>query len=203
MTFAGDDDSAGTVPATALQSTPESAASRADLPLTLLSAGYNLRHINAIRARFHSHAEHLALPALLWLHAQLADPCPEIARAAASVLEGLTLETRATRSLSLRQIEAGTGFARETLRRTARQLEDLGWMVRVASGARAVTPRFTDFLSADLQTERLSDFRWTAARIGELSDPAAAEFGATLSEALAAMRACRQDELPVSLHWWT
>jgi hypothetical protein len=57
-----------------------------ELALTLLSAGYHLRMINAIRARFDGQAERVVLPVLLWLAAQRHDPCPEVASAAAAIL---------------------------------------------------------------------------------------------------------------------
>ena len=69
---------------------------RAELPLTLLCAGYHLRLINAVRARFDGHAERVVLPGLLWLAALLCDPTAEVACAAAVVLEGLGLPTRPT-----------------------------------------------------------------------------------------------------------
>lgn len=180
----------------------ESAASRAELPLTLLSAGYHLRHINATRVCFDGRAERVVLPTILWLGEQLADPCPEVALAAASVLESLALKTGARPSTySLREIEIATGFPRETLRRTARQLEDSGWIVRGSDGTVGVTPQFTQYLVTDLESERLPDFRWTAARIRELTDPTAAGISVTVVQALTAMRACRSDELPTSHNW--
>lgn len=161
MAIADNSGIAQTEPATAQPAAAQdSAASRGELPLTLLSAGYHLRYINAIRARFDGQAERVVLPMLLWLGRQLADPCPEVAGAAAAVLESLALTTWATGSTpSLREIKRATGFPRETLRRTARQLEGFGWIARVAHGALAVTARFTEYLLADLESERLADFR--------------------------------------------
>lgn len=180
----------------------ESTAARAELPLTLLGAGYHLRYINGIRTCFGSRAERVVLPMILWLGEQLADPCPEVALAAASVLESLALKTGARPSTySLREIEIATGFPRETLRRTARQLENFGWIARGSDGAVGITPRFTQYLVTDLELERLPDFRWTAARIRELTDPTAAGISVTIVQALTAMRACRSDELPMSHHW--
>jgi DNA-binding IclR family transcriptional regulator len=179
-----------------------SGAVPSDLPLTLLAAGYHLRQINAVRARFDGRAERVALPVLLWLAARLADPDPEVAHAAAVVLQSLALETRPiSRSYSLREIGDATGFPRETLRRTARQLTGFGWILQDTAGQLSVTPRFTDYLWADGESERLQDFRWTAARLRELSDPATASSGASVTEALAAMSACRSEELPRSVHW--
>lgn len=179
-----------------------SGAVPSDLPLTLLAAGYHLRQLNAARARFDGHAERVVLPVVLWLAARLADPDPGVALAAAVVLQSLALETRPIpRGYSLREIEDATGFPRETLRRTARQLTGFGWIAQDTEGQLSVTPRFTDYLWADGESERLPDFRWTAARLHELSDPATASIGACVTEALAAMGACRGDELPRSIHW--
>lgn len=151
------------------------AVARAELPLVLLCSGYHLRQINAVRARFDGRAERVVLPVLLWLAARLADPNSAVARAAAGVLEGLGLETRPTpRGYSLREIERATGLPRETLRRTAGQLQGCGWIERDGKDPLTVTPRFTDYLWADGESERLQDFRWTAARLRELSDPACA-----------------------------
>jgi DNA-binding IclR family transcriptional regulator len=173
-----------------------------DLPLTLLAAGYHLRQINAVRARFDGHAERVVLPVLLWMAARLADPDPGVAQAAAVVLQSLALATQPIpRSYSLREIGDATGFPRETLRRTARQLTGFGWIEQGTGGQLSVTPRCTDYLWADGESERLQDFRWTAARLRELSDPATASIGAGVPEALAAMGACRGDELPRSIHW--
>ena len=115
-----------------------SAAVRAELPLTLLAAGYHLRQINAVRARFDGNPVRLVLPLVLWLAAQRADPRAAVAQAVTVVLASLGLETGPP-SYSLREIETATGIARETLRRTARQLEDCGWMARAADGEFAVT----------------------------------------------------------------
>jgi hypothetical protein len=184
-----------------LQEAP-SPAERVELPLTLLSAGYHLRQINAVRARFDGHAEWVVLPVLLWLAGRLADPDPALAHAAAVVLESMGLQTRPIpRGYSLREIGDATGVPRETLRRTAQQLDGFGWIVRDAEGQWSVATKFTDYLWADGGSERMRDFRWTAARVRELSDPATASIGACVTEALAAMRACRSDELPQSIHW--
>lgn len=178
------------------------ATARLQLPMTLLSSGYHLRHINAVRARFDGHAERLVLPVLLWLTARLTDPDPEVAQAAAWGLESMGLETRPIpRNYSLRAIGDATGFPRETLRRAVGQLKGFGWIGHDTQGKLSVTPRFTDYLWADGESERLQDFRWTAARVLELSDPATASIGACVIEALAAMRASRGDELPRSIHW--
>lgn len=177
------------------------ASTRFELPLTLLSAGYHLRQINAVRIRFDGRAERVVLPVLLWLAARLADPDHHVAQAAAVALERLGLGTRPIpRSYSLREIADATNFPRETLRRIARQIEGVGWIMPNTAGQLGVTPQFTDYLWADGESERLQDFRWTAARIGELSDPATAPIGACITEALAAMSACRGDELPRSIH---
>ncbi|WP_295448631.1 hypothetical protein [uncultured Thiodictyon sp.] len=178
------------------------AAARAELPLTLLCAGYHLRLLNAVRARFDGHAERVVLPILLWLATLLCAPNSEVACAAAVVLEGLGLETRPTpRSYSLREIEQATGLPRETLRRTAGQLQGFGWIERDGKDQLTVTPRFTDYLWADGGSARLEDFRWTAARLRELSDPACAGICVSAADALAAMRACRGDELFRSNRW--
>jgi DNA-binding IclR family transcriptional regulator len=182
----------------------DAVVARAELPLVLLCAGYHLRLINAVRARFDGHAERVLLPVLLWLAARLSDPNAEVARAAVAVLDGLGLATRPTpRSYSLREIQQATGLPRETLRRTAGQLQGFGWIERDGKDQLTVTPRFTDYLWADGDLERLQDLRWTAARLRELSDPACAGICASSAEALAAMRACRGDELFRSIRWAT
>ncbi|HPB73932.1 MAG TPA: hypothetical protein PLY96_01590, partial [Chromatiaceae bacterium] len=87
------------------------------------------------------------------------------------------------------------------LRRAARQIEADGWIMPDTEGQLGVARRFTDFLWADGASELLPDFRWTAARVRELTNSATAAIGASVTEALAAMRACRGDELPRSIHW--
>ena len=176
-------------------------ASRLELPQTLLAGGYHLRQINAMRARFDGQAERMVLSLLLWVAGRLTDPDPEVANAAAAVLASLGLETRPIpRRYSLRKIADATGFPRETLRRTARQIEAGGWIMPDTEGHLGVTRRFTDFLWADGASERLQDFRWTAARVRELTNSATAPICACVTEALAAMRACHGDELPRSIH---
>lgn len=189
-----------TPPETVADVSLDSPAERAELPLTLLCAGYHLRLLNAMRARFDGRAERVVIPMLLWLAAQVSDADPEIVRVAEAALDGIALGTRPARNtLSLREIEIASGLPRETVRRTAARLARSGWIVRDLKGRLTVTPQFTGCLQIRGELERLEDFRWTAARVSELLDPSTSDTGASVPDALAAMRARRVDELHVSL----
>jgi DNA-binding Lrp family transcriptional regulator len=180
----------------------EGARARAELPVILLATGYNLRMLNALRARFEGRAERAALPMLLCLSARLADVDPPVAGAARQALQGIFSEWPPdAANVSLRQIEEATGFPRETLRRSARRLEERGWITRTGQNRLTATLGFADCLFDAAERARLQDFRWTAARIRELSEPGTLKMGATLREALAAMRACRSSELAGRLRW--
>jgi DNA-binding IclR family transcriptional regulator len=178
----------------------ESPRSRAELPVILLASGYNLRVMNAVRARFDGRAERAAVPLVLWLTARLADADPIVGNAAMRALSSLFPERPPDPGeLSLRQLGGITGLPRETLRRTAAKLEKAGWVARVGGGRLSATGQFTEYLHGCGERERLMDFRWTAARIRELLSPTAADIGASVADALAAMRSCRSEELTASL----
>ncbi len=90
------------------------AVARAELSLVLLSSGYHLRLINAVRTRFDGHAERVVLPVLLWLAARLSDSNAEVTRAAVLVLDGVTvLQCRPSGSPAVvgSQMPAPTGGA--------------------------------------------------------------------------------------------
>jgi hypothetical protein len=189
---------------------PDSAEFRADLSATagpetiatLLSAGYHLRMLNALRKHFGGRAELSLLATILWLEARQAGGDPPLPRAAAEVLLGLGLRPEpGVTSLSLRSIEAATGFARETLRRHARQLEAQGWLAPGATQGRVPTARLDAWFEDPRQSEQMRDLRWTAACVDEVLTGAPDALAAALPGALAAMRACRADELPLSLTW--
>lgn len=182
----------------------EGPQSRADLPLVLLASGYNLRMINGFRVRLDGRAERATLLLLLWLAARLADPDPTVAGAAAQALGGLLpMAPPESGCLSLRQIERATWLPRETVRRTATRLEALGLVEHVGAERLAVTARFAECLHDCDEQERLADFRWTAARMRELSHPTADGAAVSVADALAAMRSCRSEELRASLRWPT
>lgn len=180
----------------------EGPRARAELPMILLASGYHLRAINALRAMFDRRAERVALPLLLWLTAQRAYTEPATSAAARAALAGLLPDRLVnSRRLSLRNIEAATGFPRETVRRSAARLEKTGWVERDPQGGLRIADRFCGWLHDFGNREHLTDFRWTAARIREWSLPNAETFGASVAEALAAMRSTCSEELRASMRW--
>jgi predicted ArsR family transcriptional regulator len=179
---------------------PKEAAAGLELVETLLAAGYHLRMVNALRALFDGRAERAVLPLLLWLCARRADGDAAVVRAASAALACMGLDANPRQaSYSLRAFERAVGIPRETLRRHQQKLEAQGWLTRGETGGPTVTGRVMGWLRGEATGERMRDFRWTAARLDELLAPAPAGGGPSIIDALAAMRACRTDELPASL----